>query len=61
MAPAVAMAATPSFAMGYNYASLPPGASQVNVRGTAYYLSGNTWFRPFFGANGAYYQVVPAP
>jgi len=61
MAPAVAVAAPRSYPMGYSYASLPPGASQVNVRGTTYYLSGNTWFQPFFGANGAYYQVVSAP
>jgi hypothetical protein len=60
MAP-VAVAAPAGYRVGYNYASLPPGASQVNVRGTPYYLSGNTWFQPFFGANGAYYQVVPAP
>ena len=60
--PVVARAPAPgSYPVGYNYAALPPGASQVNVRGSTYYLSGNTWFQPFFGANGAYYQVVPAP
>ena len=26
-----------------------------------YYLSGNTWFQPAYGANGVYYTVVPAP
>ena len=57
----VAPVAVGSYRTGANYASLPSGSSQVNVRGTVYYLSGNTWFQPFFGANGAYYQVVPAP
>jgi len=26
-----------------------------------YYLNGNTWFKPSYGANGVYYTVVPAP
>ena len=56
-----AASAPRGYSTGVSYASLPPGSSQVNVRGTVYYLSGNTWFQPFFGANGAYYQVVPAP
>jgi hypothetical protein len=33
----------------------------INKNGTPYYLSGNTWFRPAYGANRIYYQVVPAP
>ncbi|MFN8627240.1 MAG: hypothetical protein U0587_14810 [Candidatus Binatia bacterium] len=29
---------------------------------TTYYLyDDTTWFKPSFGANGAYYRVVPAP
>jgi hypothetical protein len=32
-----------------------------NVHGTTYYLCGNTWFQPNYGANGVYYKVVPAP
>jgi hypothetical protein len=33
----------------------------VNKYGTNYYLLGNTWFKPAYGANGVYYSVVPAP
>ena len=29
--------------------------------GQTYYLSGNTWFQPAFGANGVHYTVVSAP
>jgi hypothetical protein len=29
--------------------------------GVNYYLSGNTWFKPAYGANGVYYTVVPTP
>ena len=28
--------------------------------GVTYYLNGNTWFKPSYGANGVYYTVVPA-
>jgi hypothetical protein len=47
--------------MGASYAALPPGAAAVNKGGTTYYLSGNTWFVPLYGANGVHYQVVPTP
>jgi hypothetical protein len=47
--------------MGNNYASLPAGAMKVNKNGQTYYLSGNTWLQPSYGANGVYYKVVPAP
>ena len=47
--------------MGVNYAVLPAGAITISKNGTAYYLSGNTWFYPAYGANGVYYTVVPAP
>jgi hypothetical protein len=33
----------------------------INKAGTTYYLNGNTWFQPSFGANGVYYRVVPTP
>ena len=42
-------------------ASLPVGSMLVNKNGTTYYLSGNTWFQPMYGANGVHYQVVTAP
>ena len=50
-----------SFAMGAVYAALPAGCAQPTVHGNAYYLCGNTWFQPAYGANGVYYRVVPAP
>jgi hypothetical protein len=50
-----------AYAMGVNYMALPPGAMVVNKYGTNYYLLGNTWFKPAYGANGVYYVVVPAP
>jgi hypothetical protein len=47
--------------MGVNYASVPTGCVTPNVGGTSYYLCGNTWFKPSYGANGVYYTVVAAP
>jgi len=44
-----------------SYATLPAGAITINKDGTAYYLSGNTWFKPSYGANGVFYTVVPTP
>ena len=37
------------------------GPSSINKNGSTYYLNGNTWFQPAFGANGVYYRVVAAP
>jgi len=63
VATGAAMASAPpaSYSMGVNYAALPAGSMSINKGGTTYYLSGNTWFQPSFGANGVYYTVVPAP
>jgi len=47
--------------MGLNYAALPAGAAPIPKGGITYYLSGNTWFKPSYGANGVYYTVVPTP
>ena len=49
------------YAMGANYAAIPAGCTEPIVRGTSYYLCGNTWFKPMYGANGVYYRVVPTP
>ena len=39
--------------MGMSYAMLPGGCIKPPVsRGGTYYLCGNTWFQPFYGANG---------
>jgi hypothetical protein len=47
--------------MGAVYAALPAGAISINKGGTTYYISGNTFFQPSYGANGVYYRVVPSP
>ena len=47
--------------LGVSYASLPAGSMTINKNGTTYYLNGNTWFQPAYGANGVYYRVVSAP
>ena len=52
---------TGTFAMGGVYAALPADSISIPKNGTTYYLNGNTWFQPSFGANGVYYRVVPAP
>ena len=49
------------YAMGGIYPTLPAGCTQATVNGTSYYLSGNNWFLPSYGANGIYYRVVAAP
>ena len=49
------------FAMGTNYATLPAGCVMPKVGNATYYLCGNTWFKPLYGANGVYYRVVPTP
>jgi hypothetical protein len=50
-----------SYVVGQNYATVPSGCVQPSVQGTTYYLCGNTWFQPMYGANGIYYRVVPTP
>jgi len=50
-----------NYAMGGNYATLPGGCIMPTVAGGTYYLCGNTWFKPLYGANGVYYRVVPTP
>ena len=60
-AAAVAPMEGASVVMGGSYAMLPPGAIEVSRFGVQYYLLGNTWFQPVYGANGVFYRVVPAP
>jgi len=57
--PPVAVGA--GYAMGGIYPTLPAGCISPKVQGDTYYLCGNTWFKPAFGANGVYYRVVPTP
>jgi hypothetical protein len=51
----------PTAAVGSIFTTLPAGAKSVSINGTQYYVLGTTCFRPFFGNNGVYYQVVPNP
>ena len=37
------------------------GCMTPTVSGVSYYLCGNNWFLPSYGANGVYYRVVAAP
>jgi hypothetical protein len=51
-----------AYQMGAVYGALPAGCISPNVSGGGtYYLCGNTWFRPSYGANGVIYTVVPTP
>jgi hypothetical protein len=51
-----------AYEMGEIYGALPSGCITPSVAdGGTYYLCGNTWFVPSYGANGVYYRVVPAP
>src|SRR5271166_1616053 len=50
-----------AYAMGSVHGALPAGCITPSVSGGTYYLCGNTWFQPAYGANGVYYKVVPAP
>jgi hypothetical protein len=50
-----------AYVMGAVYPTVPAGCATPNVHGNTYYLCGNTWFKPSYGANGVYYIVVPAP
>ncbi len=47
--------------IGTQFAALPAGAQSMVVNGTNYYQSGPTWYKPYFGSNGVYYEAVPAP
>ena len=58
---AAGSAAATTYVMGHNYAVLPTGCTSPDVGGSTYFLCGNTWFLPSYGANGIYYRVVPTP
>jgi hypothetical protein len=47
--------------IGTQVATVPAGSNSIVVKGTHYYQHGATWYQPFFGSSGVYYQVVPAP
>jgi hypothetical protein len=39
--------------------SLPSAAESISIGGQQYYTFAGTMYRPFFGNNGVYYEVVP--
>jgi hypothetical protein len=47
--------------LGTQLAALPGDARSMVVNGVHYYQSGPTWYKPYFGSSGVYYEVVPAP
>jgi hypothetical protein len=57
-APVVLPAPTPVGSICY---SLPAGAKSANINGVQYYVAGPTCYRPQFGPNGVYYEVVANP
>jgi hypothetical protein len=57
-----AASANTAYTMGSVHGALPAGCISPSVSGGGtYYLCGNTWFSPAYGANGVYYRVVPTP
>lgn len=48
-------------AYGTQVTVLPPGCTAQNIHGTMAYTNGSVWYRPYFGANGVYYEVVSPP
>ncbi|MDM0011667.1 hypothetical protein QTH87_04355 [Variovorax sp. J22P168] len=50
-----------SMPIGTQIAALPGGARSMVVNGVNYYQAGPTWYKPYFGSSGVYYEVVPAP
>jgi hypothetical protein len=55
------MAAAGTYSMGQIVSVLPAGCITPSVGSGTYYLCGNTWFSPSYGAGGVYYKVVPTP
>ncbi len=51
-------AASSTYAMGQVVAAVPAGCALTVAQGQHYYLCGDTWFSPAYGANGVYYRVV---
>ena len=56
--PVVVPASAP---VGGIYAVLPAGAQGATINGAQYYVLGATYFKPQFGNNGVYSEVVPNP
>lgn len=48
-------------AYGTEVTTLPPGAVSRSVNGAVAYEANSVWYRPYFGSNGVYYEVVSPP
>ncbi|RZL88100.1 MAG: hypothetical protein EOP82_24110 [Variovorax sp.] len=59
--PRPAYVVQPALPMGTQVAHMPDGAREMVVNGTRYYQAGPTWYKPYFGSSGVYYEVVPTP
>jgi hypothetical protein len=58
---AAGSAVKPQYAIGTIVTTLPDGCGNATVGSATYFLCGNTWFKPSYGANGVYYRVIEAP
>ena len=47
--------------IGAQVTMLPPESQGRIVNGTQFYKSGDTWYKPYFGASDVYYEVVSPP
>ncbi len=50
-----------SVPVGTQSGSLPPGCQNVAVNNAQFYQCGSSWYKPFFGPTGVYYQAVQSP
>jgi hypothetical protein len=50
-----------AYPIGATLPVLPGGCAHDSFSGVNYYNCARTWYRPYFGSNGVYYQVAPAP
>ncbi len=53
--------APPPLMLGTSLTYLPGNCVNIHISSGQYYECGANWFKPYFGSNGVYYQVVPAP
>ena len=47
--------------IGTDVPFLPAGSQPKNIGGTTFYENKDTWYKPYIGINGAYYEVVSPP
>jgi hypothetical protein len=58
---AAAANARSAYVIGDTYAMLPAGCILISSGPAPAYSCSGTWFTPYYGANGTYYRVTPAP